>query len=272
MTANPRKVAFVLAATDQGTFLVNRFDHHTNNEKTYGVGEVLLQFGSRDQREIDIIAALLNLRREHFGSGVVAIDCGANIGIHTVSLARQMTGWGDVVAFEAQERLFYALCGNVTINNVFNARAFHVAVAGEVGRMRIPVLDHASPASFGSLELKPASKEAIGQSVDYSEKAGMEVHTITLDSLGLARVDFIKIDVEGMEMEVLKGARNILTHLKPIVFLEWAKSNAAALREYLNRFGYVIFDAGINLFAVHQSDKSIAYLTERVAKRSATEP
>jgi FkbM family methyltransferase len=260
MTANPRKVAFVLAATDQGTFLVNRFDRHTDSKRTFGVGEMLLQHASRDQREIDIIAALLNLRREYFGAGVVAIDCGANIGIHTVSLARQMTGWGDVVAFEAQERLFYALCGNVTINNVFNARAFHVAVAGEVGRMRIPVLDHASPASFGSLELKPASNEAIGQSVDYSEKAGMEVHAVTLDSLNLARVDFIKIDVEGMEMEALTGAAESIAQSKPAMLIESIKTDAAALREWLTTRDYTTFPVGINILAVHKSDPILPHI------------
>jgi FkbM family methyltransferase len=51
----------------------------------------------------------------------VAIDCGANIGTHTIEWAKKMTGWGAVIGIEAQERIFYALAGNIAINNCFNA-------------------------------------------------------------------------------------------------------------------------------------------------------
>jgi FkbM family methyltransferase len=67
----------------------------------------------------------------------VAIDCGANIGVHTTQWARLMTGWGRVVAFEPQERIYYALAGNIAINNCFNVRAIHAAVPSTPGTMRL---------------------------------------------------------------------------------------------------------------------------------------
>jgi FkbM family methyltransferase len=119
-----------------------------------------------------------------------------------------MAGLGNVLAFEAQERIFYALAGNIAINNCFNARAIHCAVAAECGTARIPNPDYLRPSSFGSLELKPLTGggEFIGQPISYSEGDLVDVPAITVDSLELPRIDFIKIDVEGMEFEVLGGA------------------------------------------------------------------
>ena len=79
------------------------------------------------------------LRRRFHGDGVVAIDCGANIGVHTVEWAIAMTGWGSVVAIEAQERIYYALAGNIAINNCFNAIAHaRGGIVRDSGVMGIP--------------------------------------------------------------------------------------------------------------------------------------
>jgi FkbM family methyltransferase len=83
---------------------------------------------------VDFAAGLLTLRRQYYGDGVVAIDCGANIGVFTLEWARAMTGWGSVIAVEAQERIYYALAGNIAINNCFNARAVLAAVADKPGK------------------------------------------------------------------------------------------------------------------------------------------
>jgi hypothetical protein len=78
-----------------------------------------------------------------------------------------MTGWGSVIAIEAQERLYYALAGIIVINNCFNVIAMHAAVASEPGVLRIPQPDYLTASSFGSLELKPrADTEFIGPPID----------------------------------------------------------------------------------------------------------
>ena len=152
MANPPRKIAFILASTDHGTLIVNRFDYRMISETAgYGVGFFLLENSFYEQQEATVALQLLGLRRQHFGDGVVAVDCGANIGVLTVDWAKSMTGWGSVLAIEAQERIFYALAGNITINNCFNARAIHAAVGAEQGMLRIPVPNYRAPASFGSL-------------------------------------------------------------------------------------------------------------------------
>jgi FkbM family methyltransferase len=119
-----------------------------------------------------------------------------------------MTGWGKVIAIEAQERVFYALAGNIAINNCFNARAIFAAASDRAGVMKAPQLDHTRPASFGSVEIKRRERtEFAGQAIDYDAPGAGEIRCITLDSLDLPRVDLIKVDVEGMEMDVLAGSR-----------------------------------------------------------------
>jgi FkbM family methyltransferase len=102
------------------------------------------------------------------------------------------------------------LAGNITLNNCFNARALHAAVAAEDGTMQVPVPDYLAPSSFGSLELKPGQQnEFIGQTIDYSAAATQEIRSLTLDTLAPARLDLVKIDVEGMEQEVLAGGARV---------------------------------------------------------------
>ena len=251
-----RKLAFVLAASNHGTMILNRFDYRMSGpDQGVGVGFQLLEAGSFDPVEVELALQLIEARQRFHGDGVVAIDCGANIGVHTIEWATAMTGWGSVVAVEAQERIYYALAGNIAINNCFNAIAMHAAVSSEPGIMNIPVPDYFLPSSFGSLELKPrADTEFIGQPIDYSADKTVAIQKISIDALSLPRVDFIKLDIEGMELEALEGAVQTIERSRPIFLVESIKSGREALRNFLDERGYKVADAGINLLAIHKSD------------------
>jgi FkbM family methyltransferase len=234
-----------------------------NQEAGYGVGFQLLEDGAYNKSEIELTSNLLQFRRKYFGDGVVAVDCGANIGVHTIEWAKKTSGWGSVVAIEAQERIFYALAGNIAINNCFNAVAVLAAVSAGRGSMRVPCPDYLKPASFGSLELKQrAGAEFIGQPIYFSDETTTEIPTVSIDSLGLKRVDLIKIDVEGMEFEVLDGADHSIHDHHPILFVEALKVDADKLRLRLEHMGYQIFGVGMNLLAVHKDDKTKEHLKQ----------
>lgn len=259
---NRRPVAFVLASTNHGSMLVNRHDYRLVGDGGYGVGHQILQSSAFDPEEIDIAIQLLDLRRKHFGDGVVAIDCGANIGAHTIEWASFMQGWGEVLSFEAQERIYYALAGNITLNNCFNARALWAAVGAVDGMIEVPVPDYFKPASFGSLEIRQtATTEFIGQTIDYSPGKTRTTQMMALDSLGLLRLDFVKIDIEGMEMEALQGIRETADRCKPMFMIEKIKSDERAIQDWLGMAGYKVFPLGINLLAVHASDPSLQNIT-----------
>jgi FkbM family methyltransferase len=258
MTNPPRTLGFVLAATEHGAMILNRFDYHRIGTGAYGVGYNLLHAGRYDPIEVRNAVNMLAARRTHFGDGVVAIDCGANIGVHTLEWARSMTGWGSVVAIEAQERIYYALAGNIALNNCFNARAILAAVAATDGTMRVPTPDYLVPGSFGSLELRQAERtEFIGQTIDYADDKLTEIRTLAIDSLGLTRLDLIKIDVEGMELEVLAGARQTIARCLPIIIVERLKTGQDALVAALAPNGYRLYHEGLNIIAIHPADPSL---------------
>jgi FkbM family methyltransferase len=257
----PRKLAFLTAATEHGTMILNRFDQFIEGERGCGVGLQLLENACYDPDEVNLLLHALDLRRLCYGDGVIAIDCGANVGVHTIEWARHMTGWGAVLAVEAQERIFYALAGNIAINNCFNARAFNAAVSSKPGTMKIPVPNYTMSGSFGSLEMKWREKaEFIGQPIDYANDKMVDVQTISLDSLNLSRIDLIKIDVEGMELDVLEGAANSIAKLHPMLFVETLKSDKDAIRAWLQNLGYTTLDVGFNFFAIHGADKGLAQI------------
>src|ERR1700760_3728760 len=253
-----QKLAFVMASSSHGTMIVNRFDYRmVAPDRGYGVGYQILEAAAFDPGEVKIALELLALRRKHHGNGVVEIDCGANIGVHTIEWAKAMTGWGSVLSIEAQERIFYALAGNIAINNCFNAVAINAAVSSESGVMQIPSPNYLVPSSFGSLELRKRSgNEFIGQHIDYENM--VNVRKLAIDEYNLPRVDLIKIDVEGMEMEALAGAARTIERSHPVMLIEKIKADAAVLRMWLESRGYTIIEAGINMLVIHGSDPMLS--------------
>lgn len=251
-------IAFCLVSSAHGPLLVNRMDYnHIFNGDFYGVGAQIMENGCYDPRDVASLKDLLRCRRNHFGDGVVAIDAGANIGVHSVEWAKLMTGWGTVLAIEAQERIFYALAGNLTLQNCLNARAVWAALSDTPGELSFPEPDYTQQGSFGSFELQPrVGTEFIGQAIDYA-KPTSTVKTITIDGLGLKRLDLMKIDVEGMEVEALQGAAETIARCKPILFVETIKSDKKLISAALRNEGYQILPAGMNILAVHQDDKTL---------------
>lgn len=261
--------AFVVLSTGHGTMIVNRHDQAVFADGSgYGVGYQLFTTSFFDKKDGEFISSLLSLRKNNFGDNIVVLDGGANIGVHTIEWARFMYGWGKVIAIEAQERVYYALAGNIAINNCFNAFAMNVALGSEVGKIDIPVPDYHKNSSFGSLELKQRQRnEYIGQPISYNKENCKSVTMITIDSLELPRLDFIKLDVEGMEMEVLAGTKETILRCKPQMFIEHLKTDRTLLDNFLRQFEYKFIPIGIDTLAIHKSDPCLGIL-EKINKIS----
>lgn len=264
LTSVSRPAAFVTAATQHGTMIINRFDVHDEPEDTlnpaFGIGHDLLTKGVSSTDEINYGTALLSVLREQRGDGVIAVDCGANIGTFAISWAVHMTGWGSVLAFEPQRMLYYALCGNTVLNNCANLQAEHAAVGSEVGMIHVPMLDYFTPSSFGSLELRCSYRnQPIGQKVDY--RKSYKVMLMSLDSLQLPRLDLLKIDVEGMEIEVLDGAKEMIQRHRPVMLIEWVKCKLDGLVPRLAALDYVFLNfAPMAIIALHKDDPILPHI------------
>ena len=113
MSERPR--VYCSLPTDQGVFIVNRMDYCETPNGSYGVSHQLFCKGSFDPAEIAIAIKMLHLKRTYKGDGVVAFDCGANIGVHTIAWANEIYSFGRVIAAEAQEKIFYSLAGAINL-------------------------------------------------------------------------------------------------------------------------------------------------------------
>ena len=245
-----RAAPFVLISTDHGSMIVNRNDYHMGDGGDgYGVGYQLMTKSSYDWSEVQLAKYLLRVQLHENGPGVVALDVGANIGVHTLEWSKYLGADGVVHSFEAQERLYYALCGNVALNNSLNVHCHHAAVGAESGSLTMREPDYTQPASFGSYELRQhATSEYIGQAIGEAH-AQVKVPMLALDSLDLPRIDFVKIDVEGMEMEVLQGASGLLAQHRPLLLIEHIKTDAEALDAFLAALDYDYHLIGMNTLA-----------------------
>lgn len=243
-------LSFGLFSSEHGALILNRNDfHHTSNGGIYGVGWQVMHKGAYDVEEIALVKAELLRLKELRGANLTVLDCGANIGIFSLEMARLLPQ-GKVFAFEAQERIFYALCGNVALSNFENITAAYCAVGAQPGKIKVPRPNYSRPGSFGSLEINFSKNvEYIGQAVSYREEDMITAPLISIDSLQFSNVDFIKIDVEGMEMDVLRGAKETLEKYHPSIYVEWIKTEKKLLETILLDLGYTLKTYGGNILA-----------------------
>ena len=151
--------------------------------------------------------------------GAVVIDVGANIGAHTLPLARAVGETGRLLAYEPSAFAFAKLQANLALNPALAPRvsAHQVMLVGGPGVALPPML-------YASWPLHSRS----GTNRDHGGRgmptAGARVATLDghLEELGLDRVDLIKLDVDGHECEVLAGAARTLERHRPLLVMEWA--------------------------------------------------
>lgn len=176
-----------LTEARRGSFLVFDNDRY--------VGRSLIQLGEFSEDQAELFDRLLKPES-------VVVEVGANIGAHTVVLAKRAA---EVHAFEAQRRVFNVLCGNMALNELDNVTCYRVA-GGEVhGVAEIPSLDFsAQENNFGSF-----SMESVGQVVD----------TVPVAPI-LIPCHFLKVDVEGWELQILRGAAPMILKHRPIMYVE----------------------------------------------------
>jgi FkbM family methyltransferase len=167
------------------------------------------------------------------GEDWVAIDVGANIGLETLALS-MLAPRGCVHAFEPVPRTAAHLRKNVESNGVRNVVVHQMAVGSAVTELQF--FDNLE-FSAGSLAMDHAAP-LLRQHLTSTQPAAafIRVPCTTLDqfvqSQGLERVDLIKIDAEGFDMEVVAGAGEVIARFKPCVIMEFA-SYALAMRNML---------------------------------------
>lgn len=272
MSISTKKNNFILVPTNHGLMIINRndqivFKNEKQEEVGYGVGFDLLETSIFNPHEINLGFLFLETARKKNGDGVVALDCGANLGVHTLEWANFLTNWGKVISIEAQEKIYYALAGNVILNNCLNVKALNVAVGDSVKKIKIPSPNYSITGSFGSFELlKRNGREFIGQEIDFENLC--EIDQISIDSLNLDRLDFMKIDVEGMEEDVLTGAKQSISKFKPYLMIEFIKSDKDKLKNKLTLMGYKVLETGLNFACGPIDDPLIDFIEKQIQEQN----
>lgn len=156
--------------------------------------------------------------------GMRFVDVGANIGNHTLFFSG-IAGM-EGTAIEPYEPNFRRLENNIKINDLDHKVEIHNIVLGENAGHAI--CSHIDKTNTGTVSFSETSESSEGR-----------VDMVSLDGLKLEEFHFLKIDVEGMEIDVLRGARAILSKFRPLIFCE-AQSQCAfmELRNFLQRYNY----------------------------------
>lgn len=153
----------------------------------------------------------------------VAVDIGAHVGNHTTFFAGVLGL--STYAFEPNPTHFSLLRSNLQANGLDGrCTLFNVALGARSGHGTI---DEAVATNSGMSRVTPAAYGPI------------EVRSLDAALPHLERLDVLKLDVEGSELEVLEGARETLGRLRPISYIEITPDNFAAARSLLSRCGYV---------------------------------
>lgn len=193
------------------------------NENDVYIGRALIAYGEFCELEGRFLQG-------YCGPGDVVAEVGANIGAHTVTLARAVGDAGRVLAIEPQPVVFQAMCANLALNCVLNVDAVNCGCAATGQVLAIPLVDYAQQGNFGGLALRTPDGVS-----------SRPVRCEPLDDLlrQYNRVDLIKIDVEGMEQDVLAGAVEAIREWKPVLYVENDRPHkSAGLIDAIHALGY----------------------------------
>jgi len=198
-------------------------------------GWLKLTATSPEHDQIELICKMLDEREPGY-----AVDVGANFGCWTLPLARHSKG---VFAFEPQPPVFSCLYRTVSAAEVETARKIVLSTSalGEyTGEIDVPVLDLEQPANFGGVSLGIAHSEQPKAMVTKVPISPLDDRMPAFFMFRPGNISFIKVDVEGAELSVIRGARRTIERCKPILLVEadHPRTNRFVLGNFIESLGY----------------------------------
>jgi len=197
---------------------------------------------------------------KHYDEPLV-VDIGAHIGSFAVPIAKSIAGrQGAVICFEPQRITFLQLCANIFLNRIDNCYPHNCAIADTDGVCEIPEIDfyNCINASAFSMHQKYRELHGIEQAM---RKETHSVPQLSLDSLEVdSLVSLVKIDVEGLELQVLTGGIDFLSRNKfPPILLEawghdWFESERSQLFDCITSIGYQLVRLGHSEYFSHHPE------------------
>ena len=233
----------VLLSCDHGLMIVNRFDC---NQEQVGHGQWLLDHGNTSTIEAyNCYNAIKDL------SEPVVIDIGANIGTFTTWMAKAFPK-GKIHSFEPQRAVFQMLSGNAAINNLYNVYTYNMGLGKENTMVEFEEPNYFEKNDFGTFSLV---QDIITEKTN--NKIAVQINTLDwfVECYKIPKVHLLKVDVEGMDLDVLIGGSMTIKKHLPIIFIEHCDNRKTILddiKEFLNQYEYNYEIIGNNVLCTPQ--------------------
>ncbi len=183
----------------------------------------------------------------------IIFDIGSYVGLYSLVSSRLMNGKGKIFAIEPNPNSHYWLKNNIKLNDVKNVSTMQLALGKNKGHVRFYTFaGNPGVSTIKSAHLKGRGKNRIGTTFKVPTTTFDEL----VDELKLKRVNLVKIDVEGAELDVLEGAaRSLKAGIvdKLVIEVHETVNNVETVTSYIRKFGYTID----NIFRFHM--KSLVY-------------
>ncbi|MGE4063955.1 MAG: FkbM family methyltransferase [Rhodospirillaceae bacterium] len=219
------------------------------------VGRVLRTKG-RYEPELQAAASRL---LEGIAPGVV-LDVGANIGTFAIPLAQKFPAH-RFECFEVQRVVHHQLCGNIVLNGLNNARAHDTGISDAAAQIEVALPDYGAERNIMGFSLDSEVRRHDYACVTVGETDVVSV--APLDSFAFNDVRLIKIDVEGLELKVLHGAKDTLARNRfpPLIFEAWTQTpwyeqRRNELLSHVRSLGYEITEVGMNNIGQHADHRA----------------
>ena len=183
----------------------------------------------------------MNFIQMNMTEGMNVLDIGGNVGLMTLTFANFAGKSGKVFTFEPEPRNFAKLTENIKLNNFTNTTINQVAVSSKEEKLKLYLSNNNNSGVHSLIYNDDLKKEFV------------EVDTVTIDKFlernHISKLDMVKIDVEGSELDVLEGIENTLLKFKPVLIMEvvsqYLKSRGSSSVEFKrlmnSKFGYKAF-------------------------------
>lgn len=185
---------------------------------------------------------------EHFvNKDSVVIECGCHIGIHAVKLASLCAKF---YGFEPMPKTNELLNRNLKLNNIENATIFKKGVSNKEGKTKYSWIENKNEGGAGLDDNPMGTPEWAKESIEK-----IEVELMTIDSLNLSKLDFMKIDVEGYEPLVIEGAMETIKRHRPVIAMEvWQNHSGGVNIEYTQKLFKGLLDIGYRVVHINGPD------------------
>ena len=204
-----------------------------------GISQELQTFRTHEPLSTKLIADLLQ-------KGMTCLDIGANIGYYVLLESKIVGNEGKVLAIEPSPPNYECIKNNLDLENTTNVNAYNFAAGDTEGEIRFFINKRSNGCKVLLEGEKPPNRPGIITNVP------IKMIDNFLEEIKIDHIDFVRMDVEGYELNIFEGMKNTIKKSKPIIQLEVHKGRMGI--EKTNKFFEFFENNGYEINSYHQRD------------------